>query len=107
NGLVKAATSMTSNSGLIKKIYFPRLILPLIAIASGLVDFALSFLMLLVLMAYFALTAINTTGTLAIYGIQPGSFAYEAFQSVGVHFEIMPNIIWLPALILLAFIASL
>lgn len=107
NGLIKAATSMTSNSGLIKKIYFPRLILPLIAIASGLVDFALSFLMLLVLMAYFAVTAINTTGALAIYGIEPGSFAYTAFQNVGVHFEVTPNIIWLPALILLAFIASL
>ncbi len=107
NGVVKAATSMTSNSGLIKKIYFPRLILPLIAIASGLVDFALSFLMLLVLMAYFALTAINTTGALAIYGIEPGSLAYQAFQNVGVHFQVTPNIIWLPVLIVLAFIAAL
>jgi lipopolysaccharide transport system permease protein len=107
NGLIKAATSMTSNSGLIKKIYFPRLMLPLIAIASGLVDLALSFLMLLVLMLYYALTAINTTGALGIYGIEPGTFAYEAFQNVGVHFQITPNIIWLPALILLAFVASL
>ncbi len=36
------------------KVYFPRLIIPLSAVAAGLVDFAFSFLILVGLMIYFA-----------------------------------------------------
>jgi lipopolysaccharide transport system permease protein len=43
----------------ITKIYFPRVVLPISAVLGGLVDFAVSFLVLLALMAYYrtALTA--------------------------------------------------
>jgi lipopolysaccharide transport system permease protein len=50
NGLTTSSASMVGSGNLIKKIYFPRLVLPLSAILSGLVDFALAFVILLVMM---------------------------------------------------------
>jgi lipopolysaccharide transport system permease protein len=48
-----AATSLNSNSSLISKIYFPRLVLPLASLASTLINVAISFgIMLVVLVAY-------------------------------------------------------
>lgn len=56
NGLNKAANSLVSNSGLIKKIYFPRLCIPIASVLSGVFDFILSFLVLIVMMFYYGLT---------------------------------------------------
>ena len=47
NGLTQASNSVVSNSGMVKKTYFPRLTLPLSAVLAGLVDFALAFMVLL------------------------------------------------------------
>jgi len=48
-----ATTSIVGNAGLIKKIYFPREILPLAAVGAGLVHFALQLLVLFgVLLAF-------------------------------------------------------
>lgn len=52
-GLAKAAGSLVSNQSLLTKIYFPRLALPIAAVLAGLVDVAISFLVLLALMAYY------------------------------------------------------
>jgi lipopolysaccharide transport system permease protein len=49
-GLTNAGNSMVSNRNMITKIYFPRLILPLSAILSGLVDFVVSSVIMVVLM---------------------------------------------------------
>jgi lipopolysaccharide transport system permease protein len=46
-----AGTSLSTNERLITKVYFPRLLLPTAAVASGLVDLAISALILLVLLA--------------------------------------------------------
>ena len=51
--LTHASNSLVENEGIIKKIYFPRLILPLSAIATGLVDFGISFILLLLVAFYF------------------------------------------------------
>jgi lipopolysaccharide transport system permease protein len=48
-----ATSSVTTNSNLISKVYFPRLVLPLVNSLGSLVDFCLSFLMLFILMALF------------------------------------------------------
>jgi lipopolysaccharide transport system permease protein len=53
NGLTQGANSMVGNSGLITKIYFPRLAIPVAAVGSGVVDFVLAFAVLLLLMAYY------------------------------------------------------
>lgn len=53
NGLVAAANSLVGNANLIKKVYFPRLVVPISAVLSGAVDFLLAFVVLLGMMAYF------------------------------------------------------
>jgi lipopolysaccharide transport system permease protein len=49
NGLGQSSDSLVGSSNLIKKVYFPRLAIPLGVVCSGLVDFLLAFAMLLVL----------------------------------------------------------
>jgi lipopolysaccharide transport system permease protein len=53
NGMVAAANSLVGNANLIQKIYFPRLIVPISAVLSGVVDFLLAFVVLLGMMVYF------------------------------------------------------
>ncbi|HYE15902.1 MAG TPA: ABC transporter permease [Pyrinomonadaceae bacterium] len=53
--------SMVSSANLITKVYFPRLIVPSAAVAAALVDFAIAFAVLGLLMAY--------------YGVPPGAGA--------------------------------
>lgn len=52
--ITNASNSLISNKNLVTKIYFPRLIMPFSAALAGLIDFALSFLILIVLMVYYA-----------------------------------------------------
>ncbi len=50
---ISAMTSLRANSALITKVAFPREIIPLTSILSGLFDFAVSFVVLLVLAAFY------------------------------------------------------
>lgn len=52
-GLTHASNSMTANSNIIQKIYFPRLILPLSSSLVGLIDFAAASTILAGLMLYY------------------------------------------------------
>lgn len=52
-GLNQGANSVVKHQNLVKKIYFPRLALPTSAVLSGIVDFAIAFVVLLALMAYY------------------------------------------------------
>ncbi len=54
-GLNQAATCLVTDARLITKIYFPRMIVPLSTVLSGLVDFVLAFSVLLGMMFYFGL----------------------------------------------------
>jgi lipopolysaccharide transport system permease protein len=54
----RSATGIVTDSELIRKVYFPRLVMPLSGILAPLLDFALGFIFLLGLMAW--------------YGIAPG-----------------------------------
>ncbi|MGB6877092.1 MAG: ABC transporter permease [Candidatus Acidiferrales bacterium] len=53
NSLTTAGNSLTNNQNLITKVYFPRLVMPIAAGVTGFVDFAISFLLLIVLMAWY------------------------------------------------------
>lgn len=53
NGLSQASNSLVGNSNLIKKVYFPRLVVPIAAVLSGVIDFVLAFIVLLGMMVYF------------------------------------------------------
>lgn len=49
-GMSNAANSMVSNANIIKKIYFPRLIIPISSVLVALVDFFIAFFMFIVLL---------------------------------------------------------
>lgn len=49
--LQRAGSSLVGNANLLTKVYFPRLIIPISAVVAGLVDFLISFVVFLILMA--------------------------------------------------------
>jgi len=53
NGLSEASNSLINNTNLINKVYFPRLIMPISTIVVALVDFLISFCILLALMLWY------------------------------------------------------
>ncbi|MBI3010541.1 MAG: ABC transporter permease [Candidatus Omnitrophica bacterium] len=53
HALNESANSLVANQRLVTKVYFPRLIIPLAAVLSGLVDTAIAFILLLAMMAVF------------------------------------------------------
>jgi lipopolysaccharide transport system permease protein len=62
SSLSRSSTSLVGSANLITKVYFPRLLIPLASVLSGLVDFLVAFLLLLGLMFFyhlqFAITAL-------------------------------------------------
>lgn len=52
----RSGTSVVSSSNLISKVYFPRLIVPLAAAAAPVVDFAIAFGILVVMMFFYGFT---------------------------------------------------
>jgi lipopolysaccharide transport system permease protein len=50
NSLSQAGNSLVGNQHLITKVYFPRLVIPIAAVITGLIDFAICFGVLLILM---------------------------------------------------------
>lgn len=65
-GLTKTATVFKDNANVFGKVYFPRLIMPLSIVASGLVRFGIQFLLFLGVMAYFLVKGGS--------GVQPNAY---------------------------------
>jgi lipopolysaccharide transport system permease protein len=57
NGMNQASNSLVGSANLITKVYFPRLVVPLSSVLSGLLDFAIAFVVLL--------------GMILFYGVRP------------------------------------
>jgi len=55
NSVTNSGNSLVGNSNLITKVYFPRMIIPTASVASGLLDFAIAFGFLIVLMFYYGI----------------------------------------------------
>ena len=53
NALSEASSSLINNSNLITKVYFPRMIIPASSVITSLVDFAITFVIMLFMMAWF------------------------------------------------------
>jgi lipopolysaccharide transport system permease protein len=53
SGLLNSANSMVTNANIIKKIYFPRLIIPMSAILTALFDFCFALLIYIVIIFYY------------------------------------------------------
>lgn len=55
SGMAQSSNSLVSSSNLIKKVYFPRLIIPISTALSEIVDFTLAFLVLIAMMFYYGI----------------------------------------------------
>jgi lipopolysaccharide transport system permease protein len=55
NALTQASNSLVLSSNMIKKIYFPRLALPIATMLAGVIDFAIAFIVLLGMMLFYGL----------------------------------------------------
>jgi lipopolysaccharide transport system permease protein len=53
DSLTRSSESVVLSANLVQKVYFPRLVIPLSAVAGAVIDFALSFLVLAGLMVYY------------------------------------------------------
>jgi lipopolysaccharide transport system permease protein len=76
SGLIHSANSLVESANLLKKVYFPRLVIPISSVMSGMVDFVFAFIVLLAMML--------------MYGVLPST-----------------NVLWLPLLLVLAFVTAL
>jgi lipopolysaccharide transport system permease protein len=56
HGLNQASNSLVGSANLIKKVYFPRLVMPTAAVLSGLIDFVLAFGVLVGMMLFYGIT---------------------------------------------------
>jgi len=65
--LSRATTSVVGNAQLVSKVYFPRLIIPLSAVVSGIVDFAIGFGVLLGMMWWYKIVPAWGLITLPIF----------------------------------------
>ena len=53
NGLTQSSNSLVQSANLLKKVYFPRLIVPISSVLSGIVDFLFAFVVLIGLMLFY------------------------------------------------------
>jgi lipopolysaccharide transport system permease protein len=58
NALIEGTNSLVSEANMISKVYFPRVILPLSAVAAKLLDFAIAMVVLVVLMVWYRVVPI-------------------------------------------------
>jgi lipopolysaccharide transport system permease protein len=56
NSLTQAGNSLVGNQNLITKVYFPRLVIPMSAVITGLIDFAIALVVLAGMMAWYGVT---------------------------------------------------
>ena len=85
NSINQASNSLVNSADMIKKIYFPRLTMPIASVLAGLVDFALAFIVLVGMMLFYGF--VPTINTLWL----PGLVILSMMTALGVSF-------WLSAL---------
>lgn len=76
-GLTQSANSLVSSANLLRKVYFPRLVMPIASVLVGVVDFFLAFVVLVVLMVLYGF--VPTSATLVI----PALFLLTLMTSLG------------------------
>lgn len=76
NALSECSNSLVTNSHLLSKVYFPRLIVPASTILVSAVDFIISLLVLLLLMLWFGITPSWQLALLPALGIWVGILAF-------------------------------
>lgn len=70
NGLNQSSNSLVGSANLITKVYFPRLTIPMATVLSGVVDFVLAFLVLLLMMVYYGIMPTANVVFLPLFVLQ-------------------------------------
>ncbi|MGA2134361.1 MAG: ABC transporter permease [Bryobacteraceae bacterium] len=65
--LTESSNSLVASQNLITKVYFPRLVIPIASVLAGLVDFGISFLVLLVMMLYYGIVPTAAVALLPLF----------------------------------------
>ncbi len=78
NAISTSGNSLVGSANLITKVYFPRLIIPGAAVAAGLVDFAIGFMIMVLLMIYYG---VGISWHLVMF---PGVVVLTTLLAVGV-----------------------
>jgi lipopolysaccharide transport system permease protein len=56
NALTQSSNSLIGSQHLITKVYFPRLVIPIASVFSGILDFAIAFVVLIAMILYYGIT---------------------------------------------------
>ncbi len=67
NAVSNSSNSLVNNSNLITKVYFPRMIIPMAAVAAGILDLAITSVILVILTLYYGVTATRTMLLLPLF----------------------------------------
>lgn len=67
DGATKAGNSLVASSNLITKVYFPRMAIPMALVAAGLVDFGLSFVVLIGMGIFYKITLTAAAATVPLF----------------------------------------
>ncbi len=67
HALTESGNSLVANQHLITKVYFPRLIVPMAAVLAGVIDFAIAFVILLAMMAFYGIVPTAAIVTLPFF----------------------------------------
>ncbi len=54
-GLSQSSDSLVTQANLVRKVYFPRLVIPTASVLAGVVDFAIAFVVLIVMMVFYGI----------------------------------------------------
>lgn len=67
HALNESSNSLVANQGLITKVYFPRLVIPIAPVLAGLVDFCVAFLVLIGMMLYYGIMPTFAVFTIPLF----------------------------------------
>ncbi len=84
SGLVNAGNSMVANANIIKKIYFPRLIIPISSIMGALFDFVMAFIVFIAMFIYYLARGEAHIDILRFIVILPVSLFITSIATFGI-----------------------
>ena len=79
-GVTQASNSLVGSQNLLKRVYFPRLVIPIAAVATGFVDLAIAGVVLILLMLGFGIVP----GLTAVWVVPLAALAFVAALGVGL-----------------------
>ena len=82
HALAESSNSIVGSQHLITKVYFPRLVVPIAAVCGGLMDFAIGFLVLPGMMAFYGILPVLAVLTLPLFVL------FAVVTALAAHLEV-------------------